>query len=237
LRTELHPRGLEVVTVALDVDAERAARYIARADPDHPSLIDQEHALDRLLGIVNVPSGVWIDEAGVIVRPPEVAFPENSINDLRGIPVREDLPPYLRETLELAQSIPGAPGRYVAALRDWVELGPASRYRLTPDQVVERSRPRPPEVALAAAHFELAQYLHRAGDPEAAVPHFREAHRLQPENWTYKRQAWSLVRRDQGPSSEYDSDWVSEVRRVGPDRYYEPLDLESPAMDKSPADL
>ena len=211
--------------MALDVDAGRAARYIERTNPDHPSLIDQAHVLDRLLGVVNVPSGVWIDEAGVIVRPPEVAFPENSVNNLRGIDIPENLAPYLRETLVLAQEIPGAPGRYVGALRDWVEHGEASRYRLTPEQVIERSRPVAPEVARAAAHFELGQHLHQAGNADAAVPHFREAHRLQPENWTYKRQAWSLVRRDQGPSSEYASDWVSEVRRVGPEHYYEPLYL------------
>ena len=27
----------------------------------------------------------------------------------------------------------------------------------------------------------------------AAIAHFNECHRLQPDNWTYKRQAWSLV--------------------------------------------
>ena len=45
------------------------------AEAEHPSLIDEAHLLDELLGVVNVPSGVWIDEQGVIVRPPEPAFP------------------------------------------------------------------------------------------------------------------------------------------------------------------
>lgn len=225
MHTELLPRGLEVVTVALDMEPERAARYIDRAAPDHASLIDSGHTLGRLLGIVNVPAGIWVDEAGLMVRPPEVAFPEDSPNDRRDKPLPDGLPSYTRETLELSRQIPGAPGKYVAALRDWVEHGERSRYRLAPDEVVARSRPRPPEVARAAAEFELATELHRRGRMAAAIPHFREAHRLQPQNWTYKRQAWTLLRRDQGPTEEFESDWVSEVRKVGPEAYYEPLNL------------
>jgi hypothetical protein len=76
LRTELRPQGLEVVTVALDTGgAERAEPWIDAARPEHPSLIDAAHRLDELLGISNVPTGVWIDEEGVLVRPPEPAFP------------------------------------------------------------------------------------------------------------------------------------------------------------------
>ena len=74
LRTELQPLGLEVVTVALDVDPEAARRFIEAAAPEHPSLIDRAHLVDELFGIVNVPNSVWIDEQGVIVRPVEVSI-------------------------------------------------------------------------------------------------------------------------------------------------------------------
>src|SRR2546429_3701306 len=61
LREELHPQGLEVVSVALDTaGAEAADPWIARARSTHPALIDSAHVLDELLGIVNVPSGIWI---------------------------------------------------------------------------------------------------------------------------------------------------------------------------------
>jgi hypothetical protein len=82
---------------------------------------------------------------------------------------------------------------YAAALRDWARNGKSSRYALPPDEVVRRSQPRPIEVSLAAANFELGQHLHRTGRVDDARPFFRTAHRLQPENWTYKRQAWSMV--------------------------------------------
>ncbi|TMQ06056.1 MAG: hypothetical protein E6J90_47300 [Deltaproteobacteria bacterium] len=41
------------------------------AAPSYPCLIDERHALGDSYGIVNVPTAVWIDEDGVIVRPPE----------------------------------------------------------------------------------------------------------------------------------------------------------------------
>ena len=214
LRAELHPHGLEIVTVALDTGGAAAARrWIDAAHPEHPALIDQAHQLDALLGIVNVPSGVWIDEQGMIVRPPEPAFPQRPAfqnvdpdnpvlieryrDNPRGLEV-------VREVLKLRIE----PEAYVAALRDWVANGAASRYALAPDEVVRRSRPRPAEVAEAAA-----------------VGWFRRAHRLQPGNWTYKRQAWSFADPRQGPTELYEGDWLSDVRAIGAENYYPPLDL------------
>ena len=117
------------------------------------------------------------------------------------------------------------PEGYVAALRDWVAHGSRSRYALDADEVLARSRPRPPEESRAAACFELGQHLHRTGHPEDAVRWFREAHRLAPDNWTYKRQAWTFADPLQGPTSEYDSDWLSEVRKIGAESYYPALEL------------
>ena len=54
---------------------------------------------------------------------------------------------------------------------------------------------------------------------------FREAHRLQPDNWTYKRQAWSFLDPLQGPSEQYEGDWLSDVRAIGPENYYPPVEL------------
>jgi tetratricopeptide (TPR) repeat protein len=207
---------------------EKAGKYLERANPSHPSLIDKEHRVDELLGVVNVPSGVWVDEEGVIVRPPEAAFPEGSINAMPAdaLPaIPDNLDPYLHDVLTEARKIRTDAATYNAALRDWAATGKASRYALSREEVVERSRPRPAEASRAAAHFELGQHLYRQGDVDGAVPHFREAHRLQPDNWTYKRQAWSMARRDQGPTELYDGDWVSDVRQIGAENYYPPLDM------------
>ena len=37
-------------------------------------LIDEKHLVSKLYNMVNVPTGVWINEQGRIVRPNEVAF-------------------------------------------------------------------------------------------------------------------------------------------------------------------
>lgn len=230
VREELHPSGLEIVTVALEVRGlDKARRWIEAARPRHPALIDQAHVMDELFGVVNVPSGIWIDEAGVIVRPPETAYP--AIPGFRQS--RPDAPeapsktgnPYVVEVIEESRKIRIQPRRYMNALRDWVAHGAASRFALTPDQVVERSRARPIGASAAAAHFELGQHLYRSGFGDDAIPHFREAHRLQPENWTYRRQAWSMVDPSQGPSDVYEGDWLGDVRKVGAENYYERLDM------------
>jgi hypothetical protein len=225
LRAELHPRGLEVVTVALDLNVEDARPFVERAGAEHPSLIDQAHVVDELLGVVNVPNGVWIDEQGTIVRPAEPAFPGRSpVNDQFSKIDLTTLPPNIADLLGEVKKIKTDPEGYKAAIVDWVEHGSASAYALPPEEVVARSQPRPPEVAQAAAHFELGQHLHRSGAAGAAVEHFRQAHRLQPDNWTYKRQAWHLVAPgSQEANDVYDSCWIADVKAIGAENYYPPF--------------
>src|SRR5438045_492829 len=160
-----------------------AGPWIAAAEPRHPSLIDREHVVGALFGIVNVPSGVWIDEVGTIVRGPEPAHPRRPAYKDRVVP--KDATPELRERIETVRALHVEAERYVAALRDWAANGGASRFALTPDEVVRRSRPRPVGEATAAAHFAIGRTLHDAGARDDAIAHFREAHRLDPTNWTY----------------------------------------------------
>ena len=237
LRSEVVDRGVEIVTVALDTGGADAARpHIEAAAPEHPSLIDAAHVCDELFGFVNVPNAVWIDEDGMIVRPAEAAFPGYSpvfdeinraadaaddvelevISRVAGFPMTAGT--FGRsEMADLNRQIRTEPELYREMVLDWAEHGSASRFALQPDEVVRRSAPRSPDVARAAAHFELGQHLHRAGEPEAAVPHFREAHRLQPDNWTYKRQAWRFDPR------AYDGNWVADVKEIGAENYYPPI--------------
>jgi hypothetical protein len=83
----------------------------------------------------------------------------------------------------------------------------------------------PPDVSAAAAHFELAQHFHRGGLIEAAKVHFEEAMRLQPENWTYKCQAWACMNPGSAPTEGYNRSWLEALDKIGIENYYERLDL------------
>ena len=204
LRNELHPKGFELVTIGLDTQGDAGCRaFIEAAKPAHPSLIDRHHVLADLFGVINIPSSVWIDEKGVIVRPAEAAPapPQATPNSIRTLPA--GAPQRFVDIMAEAAKIKRATQEYHAALRDWVEKGAASRFALSPDEVVARSRPRDNSKALGHAHFQLASQLEMDGHHEAAIGHFREAHRLVPDSWTFRRQAWSLEKVGDGPLARF----------------------------------
>ncbi len=184
--------------------------------------------------MVNIPSSVWIDESGTIVRPAEAA-PAPRMEGMPRLGSGAGIPGRFGEMLQEAAKIPADTDAYHLALRDWVEKGAASRFALSPVEVVERSRPRDADVSLGHAHFELASHLELEGHHGAAIRHFREAHRLVPDSWSFRRQAWSLeggaegpfARFWQGPSEDhpeawpYEGDWLSDIRAEGPENYVE----------------
>jgi hypothetical protein len=222
LRNRLHPLGIEVVTVALDTGGADAARpWIEAAQPEHPSLIDAAHICDDLLGIVNVPSSVWIDEHGMIVRPAEPVWPGSTpVIDMMP-EMTKDLPPERRGVIDEVLKMKIDTDSTVPMLLDWAQHGAASRFVLSPDEVIARSLPRGDAESRAAAHFELGQHLFLLGNHDASVPHWREAHRLHSDNWTYKRQAWHLESLPMGDAaSRYEGNWLADVQAIGAENYY-----------------
>ena len=154
--------------------------FVDAAATTHPSLIDQTHYMDARFGVTNIPQVLWIDENSMIVRPPHPASP---------LPIGD-------AALGMVQLVGGMEDRerYIAMVEDWVAKGSESQYALSPSEVIERSAFRSPAISEAAAHFELAQHLWRLeGFSENALIHFNAAHRLQPDNITYKRQAYSAL--------------------------------------------
>ncbi len=217
-------------------DAEASREFIdagwANASgPRHRSLLDPTHQMDALFGVVNIPNVTWIDEAGMIVRPAEPGWPpgDNYPDWLRGFLDQRDAAAEARAAEieatnpELAAKIRGGQDQqaYPDAIRDWAQHGASSQYALSPEQVIAASQGRSLDESAGAAHFELALHLWNEGNQEAAFEHFRAAHRLQPDNWTYKRQAWSLIgnaaagggelgRFNQGPLPGQEDDWPFE---------------------------
>jgi hypothetical protein len=221
LHEELEPLGLTVVTVALDFDPAKAKTWIDAAAPTHPSLIDADHRVDELFGISNVPMAVWIDESGTLVRPTESASIQ--VSPLRSMEISDDLPERLKLVLTEFRKMPDTAEAYRAAIVDWAHRGAESPYALSPDEVIARSMPRSADHSRAAACFELGHHAHSIGDHDAAIAWWKQAHALFPENWTYKRQAWTLESTPEGADSDkaqevqdvYGTSWSDEFLRMG----------------------
>ncbi|QIN77496.1 hypothetical protein GBA65_02135 [Rubrobacter marinus] len=206
---ELRDRNFEIIAVALDTggraavehhirptdldERPEAARRITgwdesewgrKAPPQYPCLIDEEHVVAGLYGMINVPSAVWINEEGRIVRPVEVPG------------FGDDWRYMHRETFELPDDKAARQQTYrhvyVDALRDWAHKGEYSEYALPADEVRRRLQPPGEDDVLAAAHARLGRHLYREGHLEAAKRHLQEAARLSPEKWNYLRQSLSL---------------------------------------------
>jgi hypothetical protein len=142
--------------------------------------------------------------------------------------IPDDLPERRKVALTEIKKIPERAEDYRAAIVDWVAKGADSPFALGPDEVITRSQPRPMEHARAAAAFELGQHIHGLHDDPAeakaaAKPWWQEAHRLHPENWTYKRQAWTLETTPEGGASDlaqevgdsYGTSWLDDVLALG----------------------
>ena len=165
-----------MVTVALDQSAADARPWIEQAAPQHPSLIDGEHVVAHHYGMINVPTMVWIDAAGQIVRPNDVALTNDMFKDFTGV----------------------ESGPRMAALRAWAHDGTLPEHE---DARAELMLPTAAE-QLARAEFTLGWYLHRAGRRVAAERHFLRAGELSPHDWTIRRGTFPIRGIDPMQSTE-----------------------------------
>jgi peroxiredoxin len=154
-----------LISVALDEDVE-AVRHWARDEPptplSYPVLVDRDHVVAERYGIVNVPTTVWIDEDGTIVRPPAIAPADDKFRDFT----------------QIDSSL------HHDALRRWVRDGVAP---LSDDEMCARQTAPTAEVQAARTERRLAMYLLRAGRRDDAERHLSAAMELAPDDWTIVR--------------------------------------------------
>lgn len=185
--------------------------------PTYPCLIDQEHAVAELYGIVNVPTAVWIDEAGRIVRPPEPAGMGDGFRAMNTTTF--EMPAEAAADNKRRRRI------YVDALRDWIAKGVRSEHALAPEEIQRRMAGPTRSEALADVHFRVGAHLHRSGRPAAARPHLEEAVRLRPENWSFRRQA--IVLSDPALTGQVAAtpEYWEAVISLGDGHYYAPIEM------------
>ncbi len=211
---ELKDQNFTIITVAMDADIEAARPHIEAASPDYISLIDRDHRVAGLYNMVNVPEAVWIDEAGQIVRPPEIAGTYDTVKSRDKI--TREVPAEEQAKRDTARQV------YQDAIRDWVKNGAQSRHVFSPEEA--KARLNVPDEAVAAAHanFQLGQFLLRQGKPAAAQPLFEEARRLHPESWTIWRET---EEKNEAGLAAGPGFWAR-IDALGEKKFYNTVDME-----------
>ncbi|MEI6664815.1 MAG: redoxin domain-containing protein [Chloroflexota bacterium] len=201
LRDELHAQGLEIITVDTDSKGIEAGRpFVDEATPMNPTLFDGNHLVPELFNTKNVPAAFWIDEQGTIVRANDPIYAR-------------------RRNPETQEWIVNT--RYQDAIRDWVAKGPDSEFVAGApglDSVEEQTW----ENMEGLAHFRLGLYLQEQGQTDQAIAQFKEAHRLAPGNYNYRRQAYNLgnIKDDYGYETMRDV-----INEPGAPAFYRQVDI------------
>ena len=157
--------------VAVDESPDDARPWVEEAQATFPVVYDRDRLAVEALGIINVPTVVWIDEQGAIVRPHSAQFPNDNLIAFHGKPA--------------------AP--HLDALRRWVVDGEAP---MTPEEARAASRLPSEGEQLARAHFRVGAQLLRQGREDAGRQHLATAGALAPLDWTIRRATVRLLGRD-----------------------------------------
>ena len=214
LYDELADQGFVVISVAMDSREGDALPWIEAAKPTYPVLIDREHRLADLYGIVNVPQAVWIDEGGRIVRPAEAAGAYEGFRRMNRA-TREVPEDAARLTAE-------AKTTYVNAVRDWVRRGPGSEHAYSTEAARAHLPALTEDTAAAQAMFRLGQFLLRHGEREEGDRWLREASRRHPDSWCIWRQGAGVTELGLAALPDF---W-ERVDALGSRRYYAPVDMK-----------
>jgi hypothetical protein len=187
--------------VAQDTGGEAAAgRWYDAAKATFTTLVDASHSVSSAFHFINVPTGVWIDEHGRIVRPGEPAWTSTRTDTFGG----------------KALTIEGE--AYVSALRDWVTNGERSEYVMPDEEYEHRVTPRSATEMEAEASFKLGVWFQQAGNAALATKYFERAQQLNPDDWNYHRQEWSFT-------GEAGRKWLEKFQKLE-QPYYPTLELK-----------
>ena len=162
---ELKDQNFEIISVAQDSGGEAAAGPIFDdAGVTYTAIIDVNHHISALFNLVNVPSGVWIDEQGNVVRINEGTYATVHANGAFGT------------------------DEYVPIVRDWLAKGADSEYVWDREKVRENIFQRTPEAERAQPAFRLGTHYFTAGNDAKAEQYWTMAQELDPTSWNYLRQ-------------------------------------------------
>ena len=186
------------VIIAAAQDAGGAAiagPWYERAGATYVTLVDETHELSAKYALVNVPSAVWIDEAGKVRRIDEGTYATtHKMGDFEF--GRDD---------------------YAPMVVDWVKRGEQRAHLEDVRDVAKRIAEPGADAALAEPTFRLGVYFHTQGDDTRANRYWQAAQRLNPDNWNYYRQDWSFTPDEAG------ANWSRKFQELEGKPYYKPI--------------
>jgi len=198
---ELKDANFEIIAAAQDTGGEGAAgKWYDEAKATFTTLVDVQHTVSSVFQFVNVPTGVWIDEKGRVVRPAEPAWNQNRVYEFGDKRIVTE-----GET-------------YVRGLRDWIRNGDKSPYALSDEEFARQVKSRSRAEMEADASFKLAVWLQQNGNGSMAAKYFARAQQLNPEDWNYHRQQWSFTPDEAGKK------WLDKFQK-DTQPYYPKLDM------------
>jgi len=219
---DFQDKDFVVIAVAMDNDVAAARPWIEEAGPTYPVLIDRYHQLADLYNMVNVPQAVWIDEAGLIVRPTENAgaFEGFRALDFETMTVPDNV----------ANTIKTSKETYVAAIRDWAQNGADSAHVFSPRDAQARLQVPDSNIALAHVLFRLGLHLRQTGNKTESDALLARASELHPGSWSIWRQAAETMDNGLAAGPAF---W-QRVNELGEEHYYQPVDMAGMPTDKPP---
>lgn len=198
---ELKSDNFEIISVAQDTGGEEAAgSYFDDANVSYTAIIDVNHHISSLYNLVNVPSGVWIDEEGKIMRINEGTYAKEHFDGAWGT------------------------NDYVPIVRDWVAKGADSEYVWDRSKVRESIIQRTPDAERAQPAFRLGGYYFTRGNDEKAEQYWTMAQELDPTSWNYLRQ--DLEYEEGGNAGPEWRARREQVESAG-GSYYAPLEIDN----------
>ena len=184
---EINDDNFVIISAAQDTGGEQAAgKVFDNAKVTYTAIIDEDHTISTLFNLINVPSGVWIDEQGKIMRIDEGNYTKE----------------HKLGAIEFGSN------DYVPALKDWLAKGAESEYVWTAKEVSERIIARTPDAERAEPAFKLGVYFHRKGNEAKANLWWEESQKLNPDSWNFHRQDWSFTK------SEATVKWMQKVGKL-----------------------
>ena len=214
LHEELSGLNFMIIAVAMDSRDGDPLPWIEAAKPTYVCLIDRDHRLAELYGVVNVPEAIWIDEKGRIVRPAETAGAYEGFRKMNR--ATREMPEDVARTMAQARTT------YLDAIRDWVRRGDASEHAFRPEQARAHLPAVNEDIATAQAMFRLGQFLIRRGECEEGDRWLAEASKRHPDSWCIWRQRAGV--NDQGLAAL--PDFWQRVDALGDKRYYAQVDMK-----------